>query len=37
MLELAIEYYERSIELNPQNTNGIAKLERLRAQLEGGG
>ncbi len=36
-LELAIEYYERSIELNPENTNGIAILERLRAQLEGEG
>lgn len=36
-LELAIEYYERSIELNPENTNGIAILERLRAQLKGEG
>ena len=32
-LELAIEYYERSIELNPDNTNGKAMLERIRAQL----
>jgi CubicO group peptidase (beta-lactamase class C family) len=29
---LAIESYERSVELNPENTNGIAALERLRAQ-----
>jgi tetratricopeptide (TPR) repeat protein len=32
-LELAIEYYERSVELNPENTGGRAALERLRAQL----
>jgi tetratricopeptide (TPR) repeat protein len=31
-LELAIENYEKSVELNPENTNGIAALERLRAQ-----
>jgi CubicO group peptidase (beta-lactamase class C family) len=31
-LEKAIEYYEKSVELNPENTNGIAALERLRAQ-----
>jgi tetratricopeptide (TPR) repeat protein len=27
--ELAIEYYERSIELNPDNTNEKAMLERI--------
>ncbi|UCF19711.1 MAG: serine hydrolase, partial [Gemmatimonadota bacterium] len=32
-LDLAIEYYERSLELNPENTNGKAMLERIRAQL----
>jgi tetratricopeptide (TPR) repeat protein len=32
-LELAIEYYEKSIELNPENTNGKAMLERIRAQM----
>ena len=32
-LELAIEYYERSIQLNPDNTGGKAALERIRAQL----
>jgi CubicO group peptidase (beta-lactamase class C family) len=31
-LDLAIENYERSVELNPDNTNGIAALERIRAQ-----
>jgi tetratricopeptide (TPR) repeat protein len=31
-LEKAIENYEKSVELNPENTNGIAALERLRAQ-----
>lgn len=30
--ELAIENYEKSVELNPENTNGIAALERLRTQ-----
>ena len=33
-LELAIVNYEKSVELNPENTNGIAALERLRAQLD---
>ena len=28
--ELAIEYYEKSLELNPANTNAVQKLERLR-------
>jgi CubicO group peptidase (beta-lactamase class C family) len=32
-LDLAIENYEKSVELNPENTNGIAALERLRAQV----
>jgi CubicO group peptidase (beta-lactamase class C family) len=32
-LELAIEYYERSIQLNPENVGGRAMLERIRAQL----
>jgi CubicO group peptidase (beta-lactamase class C family) len=32
-LELAIEYYERSIELNPDNTNGKAMLERIRGEM----
>lgn len=32
--ELAIKNYERSIELNPENTNGIRMLERLRTELE---
>jgi cytochrome c-type biogenesis protein CcmH/NrfG len=32
-LELAIVNYEKSVELNPENTNGIAALERLRAQV----
>ena len=28
--ELAIKNYERSIELDPKNTNGIASLKKLR-------
>ncbi len=32
-LELAIENYERSVELNPDNTNGIRMLENLRKEL----
>jgi tetratricopeptide (TPR) repeat protein len=32
-LELAVEYYERSIQLNPDNTGGKAALERIRAEL----
>jgi len=28
--ERAIEFYEKSIELNPSNTNGVAMLEKLR-------
>jgi CubicO group peptidase (beta-lactamase class C family) len=32
-LELATEYYERSIQLNPENTGGKAALERIRAQI----
>ncbi len=31
-LDLAIENYEKSVELNPENTNGVAVLERLRAE-----
>jgi tetratricopeptide (TPR) repeat protein len=34
-LALAIENYERSIELNPDNTNGKAMLERIRAEMGG--
>jgi tetratricopeptide (TPR) repeat protein len=34
-LELAIENYERSIALNPDNTNGKAMLERIRAEMGG--
>jgi CubicO group peptidase (beta-lactamase class C family) len=30
--ELAIKNYERSIELNPNNTNGVEMLKRLRAK-----
>ncbi len=32
-LELAIAYYEKSLELNPDNTGGQAMLERIRSQL----
>lgn len=32
-LELAIENYEKSVELNPENTNGIQMLEKLRKEL----
>jgi glyoxylase-like metal-dependent hydrolase (beta-lactamase superfamily II) len=28
--ELAIKYYEKSMEINPENTNGAAMLERLK-------
>jgi tetratricopeptide (TPR) repeat protein len=34
-LESAIGFYERSLELNPDNTGGKAMLERIRAQLGG--
>ncbi|HEY6271882.1 MAG TPA: serine hydrolase [Terriglobales bacterium] len=30
--ELAIEYYEKSLKLNPQNTNGTEMLKKLRAE-----
>ncbi|MEE9206751.1 MAG: hypothetical protein V3U67_00050 [Gemmatimonadota bacterium] len=30
--ELAIEFYEKSLELNPQNTNAVSKLTELRAR-----
>ncbi|MEN8143546.1 MAG: hypothetical protein ABFS14_01225 [Gemmatimonadota bacterium] len=30
--ELAIEFYEKSLELNPQNTNAVSKLNELRSQ-----
>jgi CubicO group peptidase (beta-lactamase class C family) len=33
-LELALEHYEKSLELNPDNTNGKAMLARIRAQLD---
>lgn len=35
-LELAIEYYEKSLELNPDNTNAVTMLERIRGQMGGG-
>jgi len=35
-LESAIEFYEKSLELNPDNTGGKAMLERIRAQQRGG-
>lgn len=28
--ELAIENYEKSLQINPGNTNGVAMLEKLR-------
>jgi len=34
-LELAIENYGRSIELNPDNTNGTAMLGRIRGEMGG--
>jgi tetratricopeptide (TPR) repeat protein len=34
-LETAIEFYEKSLELNPDNTGGKAMLERIRAQVGG--
>jgi len=30
--ELAIRYYEKSVQINPHNTNGIEKLKQLKAQ-----
>ncbi|MEK6287021.1 MAG: tetratricopeptide repeat protein [Acidobacteriota bacterium] len=30
--ELAIKDYQRSIELNPRNTNGIATLKKLQEE-----
>jgi len=30
--ELAIQYYEKSLELNPENTNGMEMLKKLRAE-----
>ncbi len=32
-LELAAAFYKKSVELNPENTNGIRMLERIRAQM----
>jgi tetratricopeptide (TPR) repeat protein len=32
-LELAVENYEKSLELNPDNTNAVAMLERIRTQM----
>lgn len=32
-LELAIENYEKSLELNPDNTNAVAMLERIRSEM----
>ncbi|UCC73155.1 MAG: class A beta-lactamase-related serine hydrolase [Gemmatimonadota bacterium] len=34
-VELAIENYEKSLELNPENTNAVRMLERMRAQQGG--
>ncbi|HSG81361.1 MAG TPA: tetratricopeptide repeat protein, partial [Gemmatimonadota bacterium] len=34
-LEMATAYYEKSLELNPDNSGGRAMLERIRAQLAG--
>jgi CubicO group peptidase (beta-lactamase class C family) len=34
-LELAIANYEKSLELNPDNTNAVAMLERIRSQTGG--
>jgi CubicO group peptidase (beta-lactamase class C family) len=34
-LDLAIENYEKSLELNPDNTNAVTMLERIRSQMEG--
>lgn len=30
--ELAIKNYEKSLELNPQNTNAVQMLKRLKAK-----
>jgi CubicO group peptidase (beta-lactamase class C family) len=35
-LEMAIAYYEKSLQLNPDNSGGLAMLERIRTQLAGG-
>ncbi|MGD2217036.1 MAG: serine hydrolase, partial [Gemmatimonadales bacterium] len=35
-VELAIENYERSLELNPDNTNAVAMLEQIRDRMRGG-
>ena len=35
-LRLAVRNYERSVELNPDNANGVAMLMKLRADLETG-
>jgi CubicO group peptidase (beta-lactamase class C family) len=35
-LEAAIVYYEKSLELNPDNTNGRAMLARIKEQLRSG-
>jgi Flp pilus assembly protein TadD len=34
-LELAIENYEKSLELNANNTNAVTMLERIRSQMGG--
>lgn len=36
-LELAAAFYKKSVELNPENTNGIRMLERIRSELESKG
>ncbi|GAG46829.1 unnamed protein product, partial [marine sediment metagenome] len=33
--DLAIEYYEKTLELNPNNTNAVSRLQRLRAPEDG--
>ncbi|MGB6864727.1 MAG: tetratricopeptide repeat protein, partial [Candidatus Aminicenantaceae bacterium] len=32
--ELAIKNYEKSLEINPDNANGVAMLERLKSEKE---
>ncbi len=32
--ELAVKYYEKSLEINPDNTNGVAMLKRLKSEKE---
>ena len=32
--KLAIKYYEKSVEINPDNANGVAMLKRLKSEKE---